>query len=150
MAHSFTNLLYHIVFATKHREPVLNATLRPHLFAYLGAAVRDLGGIALSVNGLEEHVHILAKLRPDISVSNVLQNIKTRSSGWIHRTRPQMATFGWQTGYGAFTVSQSQVDKVRRYIEQQEQHHRKQTFDIELRNILRKNGIDVDEAFFWE
>jgi len=150
MAHSFTNLLYHIVFATKNREPVLDSSLRPDLLAFLGSAIRDEGGIALIVNGVADHVHILAKLRPDIAVSDVLRMIKSRSSAWIHRKVPDLASFAWQTGFGVFSVSQSQVPNVQIYIERQEDHHKRIPYEQELRTLLRKNGLDVDETFLWE
>ena len=150
MSHSYTNLLYHLVFATKHREPWLGGALRPALFAYLGDAVRDLGGIALIVNGMAEHVHVLAKLRPDRTLSDVMRELKARSSGWIHRKEPELAAFAWQTGYGAFTVSQSQAKIVHNYIENQEAHHRTLTFTNEMRQLLRRHGFDFDEADLWE
>ena len=150
MAHSFANLLYHIVFATRHREPLLDEPVRPELFAFLAGAVRDLGGIALAVNGMLEHVHLLVKLRPDDALSNVVRTIKARSCAWVHRTRTELAAFAWQSGYGAFSVSQSQEPRVHAYIDYQEKHHRDRPFDLEFRELLRKNGCDVDETFFWE
>jgi len=150
MAHSYTNLLYHIVFSTKNRQEWIDDQLGPDLHAYLGRAVKDMGGIALAVNGVADHVHILAKLRPDKSVSQVLSSIKARSSGWIHRTRPDLAVFAWQTGYGAFTLGPGQVPDVTRYIQNQKEHHRREPYDQELRKMLRRAGLDVDEPFYWE
>jgi putative transposase len=150
MAHSYTNLLYHIVFATKCRTEWIDEALRPNLWAYLGRKVADEGGIALCVNGIADHVHILAKFRPDKSVSQVVSNIKSRSSGWIHRTRADLAAFAWQTGYGAFTLGPVQVPDVRRYIENQEEHHRREPYDQELRMMLKLAGLDVDDRFYWE
>jgi putative transposase len=150
MAHSYTNLLYHIVFATKGRQSWLDDSLRPAMFAHLGSIVKEIGGIALSVNGMSEHVHILAKLRPDRSLSLVLSDIKSRSSGWVHRSRPDLPHFAWQTGYGAFTVGSSQTPRVRRYIENQEENHRRHPFEMEFRTLLRRSGYSGDEEFFWE
>jgi REP element-mobilizing transposase RayT len=150
MAHSYTNLLYHIVFATKGRTEWIDEALRPRLWAHLGKRISDEGGIALTINGIADHVHILAKLPPDKSVSQVLSNIKSRSSGWIHRTRADLATFAWQTGYGAFTLGPAQVPDVKRYIEKQEEHHRREPYDHELRIMLRLAGLDVDDKFYWE
>jgi REP element-mobilizing transposase RayT len=107
VSHSYTNLLYHIVFSTKQREPWLDATIRPRVWEYLGGAIRGEGGVPLIVNGVADHVHILAKLRQDIAVSDVLRAIKANSSGWIHETFPHLAGFAWQVGYGAFSVSHS-------------------------------------------
>jgi REP-associated tyrosine transposase len=150
MAHSYTNLLYHIVFSTKSRQEWIDDQLAPDLHAYLGRAVKDPGGIALAVNGVADHVHILAKLRPDKSVSQVLSSIKARSSGWIHRTRPELAVSAWQTGYGAFTLGPGQVPDVTRYIHNQNEHHRREPYDQELRKMLRRAGLDVEEPFYWE
>ncbi|HEY1381022.1 MAG TPA: IS200/IS605 family transposase [Gemmataceae bacterium] len=150
MAHAFTNLLYHIVFATKERQPWLTPALRPDLWAYLAGVIREEGGIALIVNGVDDHVHILAKLRPDRAVSDVVSAVKSRSSGWIHRTRPDVPAFAWQTGYGGFTVSQSQVERVRLYIANQEEHHRRVPFRTEFRQLLLAHGFDPDEEAMWQ
>ncbi len=150
MAHSFTNLLYHIVFATKGREPWLIDSIRPELLKQLGILIKEEGGIPLIVNGMPEHVHILMKLRPDVTVSKIVGDAKSRSSGWVHRTQGELSMFAWQTGYGAFTVSQSQVPRVHQYIEHQEEHHRERPYVEEFRILLRKNGFDEDEEFFWE
>jgi REP element-mobilizing transposase RayT len=150
MAHSYTNLLYHVVFATKGREPWLGDTWRPALCAYVGGVIRELGGIALIVNGMPEHIHILAKLRPDRSLSDVLRELKARSSAWVHRTHPALKVFSWQTGYGAFTVSQSQAKPVHEYIENQETHHRVMPFSEEMQRLLRRNGLECDERALWE
>src|SRR5262249_7164570 len=102
MSHSFTNLLYHLVFGTKERQPWLDDSLRPALYAQLGAILKMEGGIPLTINGMPEHVHILCKLRPDHQVSKIVSDLKSRSCGWIHRTRDDLQHFFWQTGYGAF------------------------------------------------
>ena len=93
MPHSYTQLLYHIMFSTKERRPTLNADIRPRVHQYLGGAIRDEGGTALLVNGIEDHVHILAHLRQDKAISDVLRSIKANSSGWIHRTFPDRELF---------------------------------------------------------
>jgi REP element-mobilizing transposase RayT len=150
MSHSYTNLLYHIVFTTKERHPWLDAAVGPRVFAYLGGLVRKEDGIALLVNGMPDHVHLLAKLRQDKAVSDVVRAIKANSSGWVHRTYPGCAGFAWQTGYGAFSVSQSQVGKVRTYIANQEEHHRQRTVQQEFRALLRAHGIPYKEEDLWD
>jgi REP element-mobilizing transposase RayT len=150
MSHSFTNLLYHIVFSTKERNCWLSAEVRPRLFAYLGGLIREQGGIALAINGMPEHVHLLAKLRQDEAVSNVVRAVKANSSGWIHRTFAGLSQFAWQTGYGAFTVSQSQVERVRVYIARQEEHHRNRPYQDEFRSLLRAHDIDFTEEELWD
>jgi putative transposase len=144
---SYTNLLYHIVYATKERAPLITKTLRPRLHEYLGGTVRGLGGIALEINGTNDHVHILAKLGPTISVSEFLSKLKSGSSGWARRKTA--GRFAWQARFAAFTVSESQVERVRRYIRNQEEHHRKQSFEEEFRALLRAHKIDFDEARLW-
>ena len=148
MSSSYCNLLYHIVFATKDREPWLTAAIRPRIHQYLGGAIRKENGIALIVNGTSDHVHILSKLRQDKALSKVIGELKANSSGWISRTFEGAASFAWQEGYGAFTVSESQVSKVRRYIERQEEHHRTISFLEELKVILRAHGLPFDERYF--
>ncbi len=150
MAHSYTQLLYHLVFATKERRPWLTDEVRPRVHAYLGGAIRDEGGLALLVNGVADHVHILARLRQDKAVAEVLRDIKANSSGWIHRTFAELRPFAWQGGYGAFTVSPSQVERVRLYIANQEEHHRKYSFQEEFVALLKAHGVEYDERYLWE
>ena len=144
---SYTNLLYHIFYATKERAPLITSMLRPRLHEYLGGTVRGLGGVALEINGTNDHVHVLAKIRPTISVSEFLSKLKSGSSGWAKRQTN--GRFGWQARFGAFTVSESQVDRVRRYIRNQEAHHRKQSFEEEFRALLSAHRIDFDERHLW-
>lgn len=144
---SYTNLLYHIVYATKERAPLITKTLRPRLHEYLGGITRGLGGIALEVNGTNDHVHVLAKLAPTISVSEFMKKLKSNSSGWGRR---QMnGRFAWQARFAAFTVSESQVERVRQYIRNQEEHHRKHSFEEEWQTLLRAHRIDFDERYPW-
>ena len=150
MAHSYTNLLYHLVFSTKNRQTWLSEEMSPRLYEYLGGAIRSEGGIALIANGSSDHVHILAKLRQDKAVADVLRDIKANSSGWIHRTFRELRGFAWQHGYGAFTVSQSQVDNVRRYIANQKEHHQRFSFKEEFIALLKAHGIEYDERYIWD
>jgi putative transposase len=147
MSSSYCNLLYHIVFATKDREPWLTAAIRPRIHQYLGGAIRNENGIAMIVNGTADHIHILAKLRQDKALSKTIGEVKANSSGWISRMLREAAGFAWQEGYGAFTVSESQLPKMRRYIERQEEHHRTVSFVEELKVILRAHGLPFDERY---
>ena len=144
---SYTNLLYHIVYATKARAPLITNPLRPRLHRYLGGTVRGLGGIPIEINGTEDHVHVLAKIRPTISISEFMSKLKSGSSGWAKRQTK--GRFGWQARFGAFTVSESQVERVRRYIRNQEQHHRKHSFEEEFKALLKAHKIDFDAAHLW-
>jgi putative transposase len=144
---SHTNLIYHIVFATKERSPLITAELKPRLHQYLGGIVHGLEGVPIEINGTADHVHILARLRPTISVSEFMSKLKSNSSGWAKRQTK--GRFAWQARFAAFTVSESQVERVRRYIRNQEEHHRRQSFDDELKSILKANRIDFDERNLW-
>lgn len=110
------------------------------LYQYIGGTIRGLGGILLIINGVEDHIHLLVKLRPDKAVSDVLRDLKSNSSGWMHEVFPDASAFSWQNGYGAFTVSESQVERVTNYIAAQKEHHKKGSFDKEFTALLENNG----------
>ena len=149
MAKSYTNLIYHIVFSTKDRRPLITEELKPRLYEYIGGTIRALGGICLSINGVTDHVHVLVKLRPDKALSAVLRDLKANSSGWMHDVFPDLQDFSWQRGYGAFTVSASQIPKVQKYIAEQEIHHAKKTLRDEFIGLLIANEIEFDEKYLW-
>ena len=147
MADSYTNLLYHIVFSTKDRRPLITPEHEVRLYDYLGGTIRKMGGVSLELNGTEDHIHLLAKLRPDGALSDVLRELKANATGWMHDVFPSVKNFSWQRGYGAFTVSQSNVDAVRQYIARQKEHHRKISFREEFIQFLYENGIVYNERF---
>jgi len=147
MGDSYTNLLYHIVFSTKDRRPLITPDYEVRLYDYIGGTTRDLGGISLALNGTEDHLHLLAKLRPDRALSDVLRKLKANASGWMHRVFPQLEDFTWQRGYGAFTVSQSNVKEVREYIAHQKLHHQETSFQDEFIRFLVANEIEFDERY---
>ena len=150
MGHTHTNLLFHIVFSTKERVPMLDAEMKPRLFAYMGGIVRELGGTALLINGPADHVHLLALLPAKLGVSELVGKVKSNSSGWVHREFPDKGLFAWQTGFAAFTVSHSQKPSVLDYIRDQEEHHWKLSFKEEFVAFLRKHEIEYDERYLWE
>ena len=150
MAQSYCNLLYHIVFSTKHRRTWLEAAVAPRIHEYLAGVIRGEGGVCLAVNTTEDHVHILARLRQDKAVSDAIRDLKANSSGWIHKTFDTLQVFAWQSGYGAFTVSESQVPKVRQYIRNQLEHHRTVSFKEEFVALLKAHGIEFEEAHLWD
>ena len=147
MGDSYTNLLYHIVFSTKDHRPLITPDYEVRLYDYIGGTIRSLGGISLGLNGTADHLHLLAKLRPDRAVSDVLRKLKANASGWMHDVFPSLQQFSWQRGYAAFTVSQSQVAAVRKYIERQKEHHTKISFRDEFIRFLVENGIEYDERY---
>ena len=145
MPQSFTNLLYHLIFSTKERRPVIKVEYQPRLYEYIGGIIRNTGGISLGINGTDDHVHVLAKLRPDRALSDVLRDLKANATGWMHDVFPRLADFYWQRGYAAFTVSQSNLKQVQRYIAAQKEHHRKISSRDEFILFLKANGIEYDE-----
>lgn len=147
MSDSYTNLLYHIVFSTKERRPLITPEYEIRLYDYIGGTLRRAGGISLELNGTADHIHLLAKLRPDRPLSDVLRDLKANATGWMHDVFPRLKHFSWQRGYGAFTVSQSNVQEVRNYIARQKDHHRRVSSRDELIQFLMVNGIEHDERF---
>ena len=149
MAHTFTNLLTHIVFSTKGRAPYLEEEVQPRLFAYLGGIVQQLKGQPIQINGTADHVHLLVALPPALSVSELLRVVKANSSRWVHEQWPSRRSFAWQEGYGAFSVSPSNAGRVLDYIRNQQAHHRKVTFQEEFLTFLKKHDIAYDERYLW-
>ena len=150
MGQTFTSLLTHVIFSTKGRLPLLDQDIRPRLFAYMGGIIRELGGVDLIVNGPADHVHQLVSLPPTVGLSAVMRVQKANSSKWVHEQWPRQQAFAWQSGYGAFSVSRSNVETVREYIAKQEEHHKRVTFQEEFLAFLKRHGIAYDERYLWE
>ena len=148
MPSTHLSLHYHVVFSTKERRPWIDAGWRDELHRYLGGCVKTLEALPESIGGVDDHVHLLLGLRATHCLADVLREIKKASSRWIHeqKQRPQ---FAWQEGYGAFTVSASNLAPVREYIATQKEHHRKRPFQDEYRALLKKHEIAFDERFLW-
>jgi putative transposase len=149
MAHTLTNLLFHVIFGTKGRLPTIDPDVRAPLHAYMGGIVRELDGIAIVINGTGDHVHALIKIPPTLALADAMRLVKTTSSKWMHETH-RRTKFEWQSGYAAFTVSESGARAVRRYIETQEEHHRNKTFAEEYIEFLVKNRIAYDPRYVFE
>ena len=150
MPHTASNLVVHVVFSTKQRQPFITEAIQGDLHAYLGGIIRKIGGKALIVNGTLDHVHVLLRMPASRSSADVVRVLKSNSSKWIHEKWPDQSGFGWQTGYGAFSVSESVVPQVVAYISHQDEHHRRVSFQDEFRAFLRKNNIVVDERYLWD
>ena len=148
MAHTFANLLTHVIFSTKDPQPLISRDLKPELLAYMGGIVRELQGKCVAANSMPGHVHLLLWLPPAVAIAEAVRIAKTNSSRWIHRN-PGRRGFAWQTGYGAFSVSQSNAVSVLKYIREQEKHHRRVTFQEEFISFLKKNGVRYDERYIW-
>jgi len=145
MGSTFFSLHYHIVFSTKERRPSIRQEWQPRLHSYLGGIVRGTNGVAETVGGVADHVHLLLSLRPVHCLSDLMRNMKKDSTNWIKENFDR--SFGWQEGYAAFTVSPSATNAVRKYIAHQEAHHRKGSFIDELRELLGKAGIEYEEKY---
>ena len=142
---SFTNLLYHLVFGTQDRHPWITHEMEQRLYEYLGGIIRGQRGVSLEINGVEDHLHILTKLSQTTAVADVLRELKSESSRWIHENFPK--PFPWQPGYAAFTVSESEVEHVRNYIRNQKQHHRRTDYRSELITLLNAHQVQFDEKY---
>jgi putative transposase len=146
---SLANLLAHLIFSTKNRERFLvDANIRRRTHAYLAAVLKDNNCPALVVGGVDDHLHILCQLGRTSALSEVIEQLKVSSSKWLKTQR--IEKFSWQRGYGAFSISQSQVADVVAYIERQEEHHQTMTFQEEYRLFLRRYRITFDEQYVWD
>ena len=132
LGHRYTNVIIHALFSTKDCKPLLSAEVKSELLDYLGSSVNRLGGQSIAVNGMADHVHMLFVQPAALSLLYVMEKIKANSLGWVKRRWTYKGGFGWQTGYAAFSVSKSDVDRVKQYIAEQEEHHRKITFQEEV------------------
>jgi REP element-mobilizing transposase RayT len=150
MPQSLSKTIFHIVFSTKDRHAWLDAVIRPRMHAYLASVCRDCDCEAYRVGGVADHIHMAARLARTISQAELLEKIKKTSSAWIKSQSTEYGSFYWQVGYGCFSVGWSQLDELIHYIENQEQHHRKQTFQEEYRNLLQKYRVDFDERYVWD
>ena len=148
MPSTHLSLYYHLVFSTKGRLPWIKESWEERLHSYLGGIIRNLGGVAEEIGSTDDHLHILASLRATHCLADVMREIKANSSGWIHRTF-RYRRFNWQDGYGAFTVSHSDVHTIKRYIRGQREHHRKRTFMEEYLDLLKQNGAEFEERYLW-
>ena len=150
MGHTFTSSLFHCTFSTKGRQPYITADLQARLWPFIGGIARENGMAAKAISGVEDHVHVLLSLPSTMAIAKAIQLIKGGSSKWVHETFPKHRDFGWQEGYGAFSLGISQVDRTIAYIESQAEHHRKQTFQEEFLAFLKRHKIEYDERYIWD
>jgi len=150
MSQSLAKILVHIVFSTKLRAPVLNADVAHGLYAYLAGILKQCNCPAIRIGGTTDHIHILCNLSRTLAIAKVAEEIKTGSSKWLKTKGPEFRTFHWQNGYGAFSVSQSAVDAVAGYIDNQNEHHRRQSFQDEYRALLERYQVEYDERYVWD
>jgi REP element-mobilizing transposase RayT len=147
---SFSSIVVHLVFSTKNREPWILAAIESQLHAYGTTVLNNVGCPALAMNGTADHLHALFRLSRTKTVAEVVEELKTSKSKWIKTKGPPFQGFHWQSGYGAFSVSQSNVQDVIDYIRNQQEHHQRISFQDELRALLRKHVIAIDERYAWD
>ncbi len=148
MGHTFSQLLFHVIFSTKARTNRLFRDMRNDLYGYFHGIGKNLDVRVLKAGGVDDHVHLLINTKPVHAPMGIVRALKTNSSKWIHDTYPRLHDFQWQSGYGVFSVSQSSRSQVIAYIERQEEHHRCVSFADEYRSFLDRHGIAYDAAHF--
>ena len=147
MSHTAGNLALYLIFSTKDRKLLITPEIRDNLHAYLGGIIREMDGTALIINGTADHMHMLIRIRFAQAAAEIARVVKTNSSRWVHEKF--RTNFAWQAGYGAFSVGESNIPAVSRYIATQEDHLRKRTFQDEYLAFLKKNGTPYDERYIW-
>ena len=147
---AFTKFAYHIVFSTKYRQPLIRPEFRDRLYEYVGGTIRGMKGHLIEIGGVEDHVHLLTAIPPTLALSDAIRDIKAGASKWVNELSVTSSRFEWQKGYAAFTVSHSQIEAVRRYLRNQETHHKQQTFEEEYVALLNRHEIAFDPRFLFE
>jgi REP element-mobilizing transposase RayT len=150
MPQSLSKVILHIIFSTKNREPWLDSNVRPRMHAYLATICHDIEADLVRVGGVADHVHIVTTLPRTLSQAELIERMKKVSSKWIKALDVRYRGFFWQRGYGAFSVSPSQLDSVLEYVNEQQEHHHTRTFQDEYRELLRKHRVDFDERYVWD
>jgi putative transposase len=147
MPQSLANIFIHLVFSTKNREQTIVLAVEPELHAYMATIFNENGCHAILINGTTDHAHALFNLSRTITIAEIVNAVKSNSSKWM---KTKSASFNWQGGYGAFSVGQSDLERVKGYIAKQKIHHQKQTFQDEFRDMLKRAGIEHDERYVWD
>ena len=150
MANTYSQLFYHLVFSTKHRKRYIDISIENRVWSYIGGIARKHDLTALQVGGIEDHIHALVMAKPKIAPCSIPQWLKVESSKWIHDDFPLLSKFAWQDGYGIFSVSRSQTPEVIAYIQNQREHHKRQTFEEEYLSLLDLHGIEYDARFVFD
>jgi len=150
MPQSLSNILLHVVFSTRNRQPFITSEVRPRLHAYLATVVRNMDMEYYRVGGVEDHVHLAIRLSRTVDPAKLVEKIKSSSSAWMKDFGPEFAQFTWQRGYGVFSLRATDREELCRYIDGQAEHHRKVTFQEEYRALLKEFGIEYDERYMWD
>jgi putative transposase len=150
MPQSLCSVLIHLVFSTKNRTPCITPALEAELHPYMATVFREHDSPSLSIDGTADHIHALCALGRTITIADLVEEVKTGSSKWLKTKGREFQNFHWQRGYGAFSIGQSNVAELKRYIRNQKQHHRRVTFEDEYRKLLSRYEIDFDERYVWD
>ncbi|MCA8915986.1 MAG: IS200/IS605 family transposase [Planctomycetes bacterium] len=150
MPGTYSQLLLHVVFSTKHREPWITPDVAERLYAYMGGIVRAENGVLFDIGGVEDHLHMYLRWRPDGKISDLMRTVKARTSKWVHDEFAALAAFAWQEGYSVFSVSKSNEPAVKKYIAGQRKHHAKEDFKTELLKMLRLHEIEFEEKYVFD
>jgi len=150
MPQSLSKVLLHVVFSTKNRENVISNNIQPKLNAYISGVCRKFESQAFRVGGTDNHVHIACSLPRTLTISKLLEELKKSSSKWLKAQDHILKSFSWQAGYGAFSLGQSQMDDLLKYIDNQKEHHKVKTYKEELMDLLHKYNIEYDERYLWD
>jgi REP element-mobilizing transposase RayT len=150
MPQSLSSILIHLIFSTKNREPFLSPEIEAELYPYIASIFKVMKSPALIIDGASDHVHTLFSLSRVVTIADLVEEVKTESSKWIKTKGREFQNFHWQNGYGAFSISQSQVSTVKRYIRRQKEHHRRVTFQDEYRRFLAAYEVEYDERYVWD
>ena len=150
MPQSLSLVIVHIIFSTKDRAPLLDADARPRLHAFLATVARNAGCEAYRVGGVADHVHLAVRLSRTISIAELVETLKTSSSKWLKTQSPALEAFAWQRGYGCFSVGPTDLQALCEYVDKQEEHHQRRTFQEEFRMFLEKYGVEYNEAYVWD
>lgn len=149
MSQSLSQLYVHIIFHTKYNQSLIRPEVEKELYAYIGGVIKENGFVPIKINGTEDHIHILATMSKNIALAKFVEEIKRNSSRWIKTKGLEYQDFAWQGGYAGYSVSQSVVERVKKYIENQKEHHKKVSFKDEYVQFLAEYKIDFDENYLW-
>ena len=150
MPQSLSSILIHLIFSTKNREPFLTTEIDAELYPYMASIFKAMKSPALIINGTSDHIHTLFSLSRVVTIASLVEEVKTESSKWIKTKGKQFRNFHWQSGYGVFSIGQSQVPTVKRYITRQKEHHHRVSFQDEYRKFLNVYGVEYDERYVWD
>jgi putative transposase len=148
MPQSLANILIHVIWSTKERHPLISDAVRPDLHGYMAGILKNIESPALIINSMADHVHVLCQLSKNLAACKLVEEVKKSSSKWMKEQG--VPDFTWQNGYGVFSVSQSKADAVRKYIEDQPEHHRKRDFKDEFREFCQRYNVELDERYVWD